>query len=82
VPSHVALAFVGIEQPVHDEVPQFAVLLLLTQLPEQSWNPAAQADPHVPAVHVAGPLAGAPHRLAQDPQYPGSIEVFAQMSPH
>jgi hypothetical protein len=68
VPLHVALAFAGIEQAVHDDVPQVAVLLLLTHRPAQLWKPALQVNPHVPAEQVAVPFAGTGQTVLHVPQ--------------
>jgi hypothetical protein len=71
VPSHVATPLAGTAHAVH-ELPQFAVLVLLTHAPAQLWKPALQEMPHTPAVHVAEPLAGTVHTMPHALQLVGS----------
>jgi len=43
-------------------------VFVLTHVEPHAVKPAAHATAHLPAVHVALPLAGAPHTLVHDPQ--------------
>jgi hypothetical protein len=72
LPSQVALPFVGAGHGVQAE-PQLAALLLLTQVPLQSWKPLLQAMPQAPAVQVAVPFAGTGQGVQDVPQVDGLL---------
>lgn len=55
---HVALAFAGMGQGVHDP-PHVAVEPLAAHTAPHAWKPALHVNPHAPFVHVASPFAGA-----------------------
>ena len=67
VPLHVAVAFAGGMQGLH-EVPHELVLLLLTHASPQRWKPGLQVNPHAVPSHVAVALAGGAHGAQLFPQ--------------
>jgi hypothetical protein len=80
VPLQVAAPLGGIVQGVHD-VPQLAVLLLATQLPEQRWYPDEQvvATHDVPEqANAVAPVVG---QVAQTVPQPSRPELLATHVP-
>jgi hypothetical protein len=72
VPLHVAVAFAGVGQAVHDE-PQVATLPSETHAPPQTWEPGLQVTPHWKPAHDATPPVGAGQTTLQSPQWFGSV---------
>jgi hypothetical protein len=60
MPSQVAVPWAGDAHAAH-EAPHSLVLALAAQWSPHAWKPAAQLNPHTPAMHVAVPDAGAVH---------------------
>jgi hypothetical protein len=80
LPSHVAVAFAGGVQAVHEVAPQVAVLLLDAQLLPQAWKKALQVKPHIVPLQVATPLAGTAHGVQEAPQV-AVLVLMAQLLP-
>jgi hypothetical protein len=56
VPSHVVvLAPVGLGHAVHDVVPQVSTLVLVAQMPAQSWVPVRHTSEHAAAAAMHAP---------------------------
>lgn len=69
---HVATAFAGTAQGVHDE-PQVAGALELTQVEPHAWKPPLHANVQLEWVQLVLPLATAVHELEQLPQWFGAL---------
>ena len=80
VPLHVAVAFAGGWQGVHD-TPQVAGEPLDAQVSPQRCVPATQVKSHAPFAHIGVELSGAGHCTHASPQCATSSAV-AQTSPH
>jgi hypothetical protein len=68
VPSHVAVAFAGGEQAVHEVDPQLAMLVFAAQVLPHTWYPVAQVKPHDVPSQVAVELAGGAQGVHEAPQ--------------
>jgi hypothetical protein len=82
VPSHVAVAFAGGTQAVHEEVPQLAVLELDAHAAPQAWKPVAQVKPQLVPSQVEVELAGGVHGMHAIRPHELTLVLDAQIAPH
>jgi hypothetical protein len=68
MPSHDTVVFARDMSHGVQAEPHVMMDRLLTQPPAQTWKPALQVKPHMPAAQVARASAGGMHAVVQLPQ--------------